>query len=326
MKRRKFIALLGSAVAGWSLSARAQPQETRRVGFVIGLDDVEAQARFASFREGLERRGWIDGRNLDIVARFGAADPDRNQRYVAELIALHPAAIVTPNTSTVIALMKEAPTIPVVIAQMGDPVTLGFAGSVAHPDRNVTGFTDFEPAMATKWLELLREVAPLVKRLVILMEPESSDFYIRALKPAASSLGVELKELRVITGGDAELERTIAAFAVTPNGGLIITPGAVIAARRAMIRDLAARYRLPAIYGFRYYAVEGGLMSYGPDVLDLYRRSASYVDRILRGAKVSELPIQYPTKFELVVNLKSAKALGLTIPEAFLLLADELIE
>jgi putative tryptophan/tyrosine transport system substrate-binding protein len=217
MKRRKFIALLGSAVAGWSLSARAQPQETRRVGFVIGLDDAEAQARFASFREGLERRGWIDGRNLEIVARFGAADPDRNQRYVAELIALHPAAIVTPNTSTVIALMKEAPTIPVVIAQMGDPVTLGFAGSVAHPDRNVTGFTDFEPAMATKWLELLREVAPLVKRLVILMEPESSDFYIRALKPAASSLGVELKELRVITGGDAELERTIAAFAATPN-------------------------------------------------------------------------------------------------------------
>jgi putative tryptophan/tyrosine transport system substrate-binding protein len=183
-----------------------------------------------------------------------------------------------------------------------------------------------ERQVATKWLELLREVAPLVKRLVILMEPESSDFYIRALKPAASSLGVELKELRVITGGDAELERTIAAFAVTPNGGLIITPGAVIAARRAMIRDLAARYRLPAIYGFRYYAVEGGLMSYGPDVLDLYRRSASYVDRILRGAKVSELPIQYPTKFELVVNLKSAKALGLTIPEAFLLLADELIE
>jgi putative ABC transport system substrate-binding protein len=216
--------------------------------------------------------------------------------------------------------------IPVVIAQMGDPVTLGLAGSVAHPDRNITGFTDFEPAMATKWLDLLREVAPSVKRLVILTEPESSDFYTRALKPAASSLSVELTELRVNTGGDAELERTIAAFAATPNGGMIITPGAVIAARRALIRDLAGRYRLPAIYGFRYYAVEGGLMSYGPDVLDLYRRSASYVDRILKGAKVSELPIQYPTKFELVVNLKSAKALGLTIPEAFLLRADKLIE
>jgi putative ABC transport system substrate-binding protein len=250
MRRRQFITLVGGtavAITGSPLAAHAQPQEARRVGFVIGLDDAEAQARFASFRQGLERRGWIDARNLEIVARFGAADPDRNQRYVAELVSLHPAVIVTPNTSTVIALMKEAPMIPVVIAQMGDPVMLGFAGSVAHPDRNITGFTDFEPAMATKGLDLLREVVPSVKRLVILTEPESSDFYTRALKPAASSLGVELTELRVNTGGDAELERTIAAFAATPNGGMIITPGAVIAARRALIRDLAARYRLPAI-------------------------------------------------------------------------------
>jgi putative ABC transport system substrate-binding protein len=325
MRRRAFIAALAGAAAT-PLAARAQSQDMPRVGFVIGLDDAEARARFASFQQGLERLGWVDGRNIEIVARFGAADPDHNRRYVAELIALHPAVIVTPTAATVIALAKKAPTIPVVIAQLGDPVMLGLAGSVSHPDHNITGFADFGPEMATKWLELLREAVPLVKRIAVLTEPESIDFFTRDLKPATSSQGIELTAVPVTAGEDAELERRIAAFAATPGGGLIVTPGAVLAARRVLIRDLAARYRLPAIYGFRYYAAEGGMMSYGPDVLDLHRRSADYVDRILRGAKVSELPIQYPTKFELVINLKTAKALGLTIPEALLQGADEVIE
>jgi len=326
-KRREFITLLGGAGAAWPLAARAQqPAGTRRIGFVIGLDDAEARARFASFRQGLEGRGWIDGRNVELVARFGAADPDRNRRYVAELAGLQPAAIVTSNTATVLALMKEAPTIPVVVTQMTDPVALGFAASLAHPDRNITGFAHFEPAATTKWLGLLREAATAVRRFAILTEPESSEVYVPALKAATSSLGLQLTELSVSANGDVELVRAMAAFASEPNGGLVVTPGAAIGTKRALILQAAAQHRLPAIYGFRYYVVEGGLMSYGPDVLDLYRRSASYVDRILKGAKVSDLPIQHPTKLELVVNLKTAKALGLAIPEAFLLRADELIE
>jgi ABC-type uncharacterized transport system substrate-binding protein len=327
MRRREFISLLGGTAATWPLAVRAQqPEQMRRIGFVTGLDDVEARTRFASFRQGLEGRGWIDGRNLELVTRFGAADPDRNRRYVVELAGLQPAAIVTSNTATVLMLMKEAPSIPVVVVGMTDPVALGFAANLAHPDRNITGFAHFEPAAATKWLDLLREAAPMVRRLAILTEPESAEVYVRALQAATSSLGLQLMELSVSSSGDVELERAMAAFGSEPNGGLIAAPGAVIATKRALILQAAARHRLPAIYPFRYYVVDGGLMSYGPDLLDLYRRSANYVDRILKGAKVSDLPIQHPTKFELVVNLKAAKVLGLTIPEVFLLRADELIE
>jgi len=324
--RRKFLAALGGAAA-WPLAAQAQQSTgVPRIGFVTGAEGAEPQARFAAFRQGLEARGWIDGRNLKIVVHFGAADPTRNRRYIAELKALEPAVIVTSNTGTARALMQEAPAIPVVVTGLTDPIAVGLAGSLAHPDRNVTGFAHFEPAADTKWTALLREAVPVVTRLAILTEAESSELWRHALAAAASSLGLELTQLTVTVSGDVELERALAAFASAPGGGLIATPGATISAKRALVRQAAGRHRLPAIYPFRYYVVEGGLMSYGPDVLDLYRRSANYVDRILKGAKVAELPIQYPTKFDLVVNLKTAKALGLTIPEAFLLRADELIE
>ena len=327
--RRDFITLLGGSVAAaWPLAARAQKSEgTRRVGFFIGLgDDTEARARFAAFREGLAALGWSEGRNVEIVARFGTADPDRNRAAVAEIIALAPDVVVTSNPASVAALMKAARTIPIVFTMQSDPVAAGFAESMARPGGNATGFAHFERATVTKWLELLRQIAPGTIRVAFVLDPEDlfGAQYLRALDAPASSLGIQLASVSL--GDAAEFERAVAAFAREPNGGLIVPPSAGTGARRAAIIGLAAKHRLPSIYAFRYHAVEGGLISYGPDVFDLYRRPASYVDRILKGAKPADLPIQLPTKYELVINLKTAKALGLDVPLQLQQLADEVIE
>ena len=260
------------------------------------------------------------------IARFGAADPDRNRTYVAELLGLTPDVLVSTNPTSISAFMKETRVIPIVFPIMSDPVALGFAESLARPGGNVTGFTHFEPAMATKWLELLKEVAPGVKRIAILIDPRTptGTLYVRAVEAAAATLRLPLTTARVRDG--AEIEQAIGAFARESSGGLILPPGPLQAIHRELIVKLAARHRLPAIYPWRYMAADGGLMSYGPDVLDMYRRAAAYVDRILKGERPADLPIQASTKFELVVNLKTAKAIGLTIPELFLLRANEVIE
>jgi putative ABC transport system substrate-binding protein len=289
-------------------------------------DDAEARARFAAFRQGLEALGWIEGRNVEIVARFGGADPERNRAHVAEMVAFAPDIVVTSNPASIAALIKAARTIPIVFTMQSDPVAAGFAESLARPGGNATGFAHFEQATVTKWLELLRQIAPSINRVAFLLDPEDifGAQYLRALDAPASSLGIQLRSVSI---GDAvEFELAIEAFARAPDGGLIVPPSAGTAAKRGTIIGLAAKHRLPAIYAFRYHAVQGGLMSYGPDIFDLYRWPASYVDRILKGAKAAELPIQFPTKYELVINLKTAKALGLEVPVQLQQLADEVIE
>jgi putative ABC transport system substrate-binding protein len=329
MKRREFITLLGGAAAAWPLAARAQQGgPMKRIGYVDGRDeDEQGRAYIAAFREGLAARGWIEGRNVEIIVRYGAYDPDRNRTYVSEMLRILPDVIVTGNAITAEAFLNESRAIPIVRPVMTDPVATGMAESLARPGGRVTGFAFFEPAIATKWLELLKEVAPRVVRVAVLVHPlldTSGKLYVGAIEPAAASLGLQLTTLRV--RDDVEIEQAIEASARAPNGGLIVAPGPQFASRSSLIAALAARHRVPTVYPYRAYVVAGGLISYGPDLLDMYRRSAAYVDRILKGAKPADLPIQLPTRYELVVNLKSAKAIGLTIPESFLVRADEVIE
>jgi putative ABC transport system substrate-binding protein len=329
MKRREFVTLLGGAAASWPLAARSQQSSRmKRIGYVGGHDeDAVGRAFIAAFRQGLSVLGWIEGRNIEITARYGASDPDRSRTYVVEMLRLAPDMIVTDNGPTVAAILKETGTIPIVMPLTSDPVAKGFAESLAHPGGNVTGFALFEPAIATKWLELLREIAPGVTRIAVLADPlpdTSAMLYVRAVEPAASSLGLQLTTLRV--HDDAEIEQTIESFVRGPGGGLIVPSGPWLANRSALIVGLAARHRLPAVYAARERAVDGGLISYAPDMLDMFRRSGSYVDRILKGAKPADLPIQLPTRFELVINLKTAKALGLTVPLSLITRADEVIE
>jgi putative ABC transport system substrate-binding protein len=326
MRRRDFMTLLGGAAAAWPVAARAQRQErTKRIGWLDGTSgaDPEMLARLEAFRRGLEALGWVEGRTVEIVARFDAVDPDRNRAHVAELIATAPDVIVSANPPSISALMKEAPAIPIVFPLMTDPIALGFAKSLARPGGNVTGFTHFGETTAAKWLELLREIAPGVIRIAILVDPRNTntDLYIAS---AAFSLRIPLTVAR--TTDDAEVEEFVAAFAKEPNGGLIVPPGPFGQIHRKTILKVAALHRLPAVYPWRYFVVDGGLMSYGPDLLDMHRRTASYVDRILKGANPADLPIQGPTKFELVINLKTAKALGLDVPLHLLQRADEVIE
>src|SRR5215831_11322458 len=311
LRRREFITLLGSTAAAWPLAAPAQQVERmRRIAFLIGLgDDAEARARFAAFRQGLAEIGWIEGRNVEIVARFGGADPERNRAHVAEMVALAPDIVVTSNPASIAALIKAARTIPIVFTMQSDPVAAGFAETLARPGGNATGFAHFEQATVTKWLELLRQIAPSINRVAFLLDPEDifGAQYLRALDAPASSLGIQLRSVSI---GDAvEFELAIEAFARAPNGGLIVPPSAGTGAKRAAIIGLAGKHRLPAIYAFRYLAMQGGLMSYGPDIFDLFRRPASYDDRILKGATPAELPIQFQTKYEPMINLKTAKVL-----------------
>ena len=328
MRRREFITLLGGT-AGWPLAAHAQPaDQVRRIGVMISLaeNDPEAQANAAALRDGLAKLGWTEGRNIRIDYRWGVGDPARARAAVKELLALSPDVIM-PATTQMLAAVKEATgSVPVVFVNISDPVGTGFVDSLARPGGNVTGFTNFEYAMGEKWLQTLKDIAPGVTRTAIIANPKNPNtaLYLRAIEPAAKAFALQLTVTPV--NDAAEIERTIAAFAGEPNGGLLVMPDPLTITHRELIVALAARHRLPAAYPYRFFATSGGLMSYGIDRVDLYRRAAAYVDRVLKGAKAGDLPIQQPTKFESVINLKTVKALGLTVPPKLLFTADEVIE
>jgi putative tryptophan/tyrosine transport system substrate-binding protein len=330
MRRRELITLLGGAAAAWPLAARAQqPGTMRRIGVLtnIAADDQEAKARIAAFVQELQQLGWTDGRNLRIDYRWGSADAGRNRRYAAELVALAPDVILAGASTSVAALQQASRTVPIVFAGVIDPIGAGFVASLARPGGNTTGFSAFEYSISGKWLELLKELAPNVTRAAVLRDPKIAAGIgqfaaIQALAPP--SFGVELTPFDVRDPG--EIERDITAFARERNGGLIVTASPSAAARRELIISLATRYRLPNVFAFRYYPASGGLASYGPDPHDEYKRAAAYVDRILKGEKPADLPVQAPTKYDLVINLKAAKALGIDVPAQLLARADAVIE
>jgi ABC-type uncharacterized transport system substrate-binding protein len=329
MNRREFIALLGSGVAGWPLAARAQqPERMRRIGVLMNLtsDDPEAPGRVAAFAQGLGELGWAVGRNVMIDYRWGAGDVERNRKYAAELVALAPQVILANSTQAVAALLQATRTVPIVFVGLPDPVGAGFVNSLARPGGNITGFLAFEYGMGAKRLELLKEVAPQTTRVALLRDPTvaAGAGLFGAIQAVAPSVGVELSPIDVRDA--SEIEHAVTAFARSPNGGLIVTGAPLAALHRDVIIKVAARHRLPAVYTFRYYVNSGGLISYGPDNVDQYRQAAGYVDRILKGEKPADLPVQAPTKYQLVINLKTAKALGLTVPPTLLARADEVIE
>jgi putative ABC transport system substrate-binding protein len=327
MRRRNFITLLGGAAAAWPLGARAQRGErVRHIGVLMNLasDDPEAQERLAAFAQGLEGPGWTIGRNVRIDIRWGAGDDDLMRKYAVELVALTPDAILA-NGSAVFPLLQATRVVPIVFAQVPDPVGSGIAASLARPGGNVTGFSQFEFSMSGKWLELLMQIAPNLAQVGVLRDTVTAAGVAQfAAIQAVARSSVEVTALGV---RDAEeTERILTAFASRPNGGLIVTASGLTALHRSLIIGIASRYRLPAVYPFRYFVAAGGLISYGPDPIDQYRRAAGYVDRVLKGEKASDLPIQQPTKFELVVNLKTARTLGLDVPPTLLAIADEVIE
>jgi putative tryptophan/tyrosine transport system substrate-binding protein len=329
MRRREFITLLGGAAAAWPLAARAQQAERmRRIAVLMNLaaDDAEGQARLAAFRQGLQQLGWIEGRNAHLDIRWGAGDAERFRRYAAELVALVPDLILAASGSTMPPLLHATRTVPIVFVQVADPVGNGFVASLARPGGNATGFTNIDFSMSAKWLELLKQIAPGATRAAVLRdstEPTGIGQW-GALQSVAPSFTLELTPVGVSDPG--EIERAIAGFANLPNGALIVTASAPTAVHRDLIIALATRHRLPAVYAYKYFITSGGLISYGPDTIDPYRRAASYIDRILKGEKPADLPVQAPTKYELVINLKTAKALGLEIPDGLLARADEVIE
>ncbi len=328
MRRREFIRLLGGAATAWPLAARAQPERVRRIGVLMSFSksDPEAQAFLSAFVQALAPLGWTDGRNVRIDARWAGGEANQLKAHAVELVSLKPDAILVAGTLGLLSLRKETRSIPIVFVQVGDPVESGLVASLARPGGNITGFTTFEHAMGGKWLEVLKEIAPRIGRVLVILSPENATHpgLLRALETAAPSSGVQVTAARVRDAGD--IERAVNAFAPSPDAGLIVLPDAVTFVHRDLIVASAARHRLPAIYAFRHFAKSGGLISYGYDPVDLYRRAASYVDRILQGASPADLPIQAPTKFELVINLKTAKALGLDVPPSVLARADEVIE
>jgi putative ABC transport system substrate-binding protein len=329
MKRRQFITLLGGAAATWPLAARAQQGERmRRIGVLMpsAADDPEYQARLTAFLQRLAQLGWLDGRNVRIDTRWAAADADRIRKYAEELVALAPDVILAPGSAMTGPLLQATRTIPIVFVTIPDPVGAGFVESLARPGGNVTGFIAFEYGLSAKWLELLKQIAPGVTRAAVLRDAAiaSGIGQFGAIQSVAPSFGIELSPIGVHDA--AEIERAVTAFARASNGGLIVTGSAKTAVHRALIIKLAAQHWLPAIYPGRYFLIVGGLIAYGPDRVDQYRQAAGYVDRILKGEKPADLPVQAPTKYELVINLKTAKALGLTVPETLLARADEVIE
>ena len=328
MRRRDFITLLGTAVA-WPVAARAQQREQmRRIGVLmnLGSDDAEGQARNAAFLQGLQELGWTVGRNVRIEYRWGAGDAELFRRHAPELVALAPDVILAGGGAVVPSLLQATRTIPIVFTGTPDPVGAGFVESLARPGGNATGFTPWEFGIAAKWLELLKEIAPSVRRAAVIRDPAIATGVGMwgAIQTAAPSLGVELRPLGVRDAG--EIERAITAFARSPDGGLIVTGSTLVVVHRNLIVTLAARHKLPAVYYERMFAAAGGLISYGPDQIDQYRQAAGYVDRILKGEKPADLPVQAATKYELVVNLKTAKALGLDVPPTLLARANEVIE
>jgi putative ABC transport system substrate-binding protein len=330
MRRREFITLLGGAAVSWPLMARAQrPSHVRRIGVLMSTaaDDSLGQARSAAFVQGLQQSGWEVGANVRIDYRWGAGDTERFRRYAAELVALAPDVILATAASIVGDLQQASRTVPIVFVSTIDPVGSGLVASLARPGGNATGFTSYEFSMSGKWLELLKEIAPHVTRVAVIRDPSvpAGSGGFAAIQTVAPSFGVELTPVGVHDA--AEIEHGIAAFARGSNGGLItVGPGSSLGLHRDLIVTLAARHRLPAVYSSRRLVTAGGLTSYGADVIDQYRRAAGYVDRILKGEKPADLPVQAPTQFELVINLKTAKALGLTIPPSVLARADEVIE
>jgi ABC-type uncharacterized transport system substrate-binding protein len=329
MKRREFITLLGGAAA-WPLVARAQQQgeRMRRVGVLMNLtaDDPETSARVTAFAQGLQQLGWTAGHNVRIDYRWGAVDADHSRRYAAELVALAPDVILASGVPVVTALLQATRTVPIVFAQVVDPVGSGLVASLARPGGNATGFTVFEYGMSGKWVELLKEIAPGVKRVAVLRDAGSSSGIgqLGAIQSAASSFGMELSLVGMTDA--SEIEHAVTAFARAANGGVIVTGSTPAIIHRELITTLAARHRLPAVYAFRYFVTVGGLISYGPDSIDPFRRAAGYVDRVLKGEKPADLPVQAPTKYELVINLKTARALALDVPASVLARADEVIE
>ena len=328
IRRREFIFTLGGAAAAWPLAARAQQGERmRRIG-VLGLtsDDPEAPARVAVLAQGLGELGWTVGRNVMIDYRWGGIDAERIRTSATELLALAPQVIVANGSHAVAALLQATRTVPIVFVGLPDPVGAGFVNSLARPGGNITGFLVSEYGMGAKRLELLKEVAPQTTRVAMIRDPTvaAGAGQFGAVQAVAPSVGVELSPIDVRDAG--EIERAVTAFARSPNGGLIVVGGPLAALHRDVIIKVAARHRLPAVYAFRHYIHSGGLISYGPDILDQFRRAAGYVDRILRGEKPADLPVQAPTKYDLVLNLKTAKALGLEVPPTLLARADEVIE
>jgi putative ABC transport system substrate-binding protein len=332
MKRRDFIAILSGAAAAWGawpLTLRAQQSERlRRVGILmtLGEDDTEGQRRVNAFVQNLQELGWIGGRNVSFETRWGAGDSDRSRTFAAEMAALGPDVILAPGSVTVAPLLQATRSVPIVFVHVPDPVSAGFVDSLARPGGNATGFTQFEFSLAGKWLEFLKEISPTISRVGVLRDPTltTSIAQFAAMQTVAPALGVDLVPLNARDAG--EIERTVAAFARVPHRGLVVSSNPFVATHRALIITLAAQHKIPAIFVERLFASAGGLMSYGPDFVDQFKRAAAYVDRILKGEKPADLPVQAPTRYELVINLKTAKALGLTIPSALLARADEVIE
>ena len=329
MKRREFITLLGGAAASWPLAARAQQSDrSRRVGVLMGFaeDDPEAKARLAAFRQGLEKRGWSEGRNVRIDTRFAPAGAQA-QVVAKELVALQPDVILAHSTPVTAALQRESRTIPIVFAVVADPIGSGFIASLPRPGGNITGVMQYEASVTGKWLAMLRELAPGLVRAAFVANPKTAtfyDYYVRAGDAVAPSLGLEA--VPILVENTTDIERAIESFAGAPNGGLVFLPDVTTAVHRDFFIALAARHRLPAVYWDRSLVAAGGLMSYGNDLVDAFRQAAAYVDRVLRGDKPADLPVQAATKFETTINLKTAKALGLTVPPGLLVAADEVIE
>ena len=329
VRRRDFIKVIAGSMAVWPLAARAQqPEQVRRIGVLMSdvAEDSEGQARLTAFVQALQQLGWTDGRNVRIDIRWGGADADRHRRYAAELVTLAPDVIFATTTPVVAALQQATRTVPIVFAAVVDPVGAGFVTNLAQPGGNTTGFALYEYGVSGKWLALLKEIAPNVTRAAVVRDPSTASGIgqLAAIQAVAPSLGIELTPLDVRDA--SELERAVALFARKPNGGIIITASPTARMNRQQVIALVAQHRLPTVYPFRYFATDGGLMCYGPNVIEQFRFAADYISRVLKGEKPADLPVQAPAKYDLVINLKTAKALGLTVPPMLLARADEVIE
>jgi putative tryptophan/tyrosine transport system substrate-binding protein len=329
MRRREFITLLGGAAA-WPLAAQAQQGvPMRRVGVLIGYteSDPETKLRIAAFRMGLAKRGWTEGRNIQIDYRFGAANVDQQSPLAKELLALHPEVVLAHTTTVVAAVQRQTHLIPIVFVNVSDPIGSGFVTSLARPDANLTGVLQYERGIVGKWLSMLKEIVPRLERVAIVANPKTSPFayFLDAARAAASSLAIEIVPTPV-ENTSTDIKHVFDKLGSAPNGGVLVTPDNTTITHRDLVIALAAQYKLPAVYPFHFFVAAGGLMSYGTDQNDTFRLAASYVDRILRGDKPADLPVQAPTKFETSINVKTAKALGLTVPPGLLVAADEVIE
>jgi putative ABC transport system substrate-binding protein len=327
IRRREFIRLIGGAAAVWPIAARAQQPPVRRIGVLSGLaDDTEGRFRVTTFQQKLRELGWTEGYNIHIELRWAAGDVDRMRTYAAELVAIKPDAILAITTAALVPLRKATSSIPIVFVNVGDPAESGFVESLARPGGNITGITTFVSSIGGKWLELLKEVAPGVVRVLVILNRDNPTAHgiLRVIESSAPSFGLNVTQVSVHSANEIELG--VENFARQPDSALLVLPDPATVVNRERIVALAAQHRIPAVYPFGYFVDSGGLMSYGTVPADQYRQAALYVDRILKGANPAELPVQQPAKFELVVNLKTAKALGLTIPESFLLRADKVIE